>query len=235
MIRRLALAAALCTAASLPALAQDSTRTSVDWDGYYTATVPCADCSGIETWLHLNDAGGTTHYELIETYLGKSDKPFVSKGKAVWNKDGSRLALKGKDENRVLFVSEGFAELMGAGQKQPDKNSAPYRLSKVAAYAGLGQQLLVSPARIKADKGTVSFKGLVNFEHRMQGGHRSLRADVVIACKAKTYTMPNISYFKGSFAHGLRLDFIKGNTNPPQKFAGKDDVFAQVAAAHCPK
>ncbi|MFX6794395.1 copper resistance protein NlpE N-terminal domain-containing protein, partial [Acinetobacter baumannii] len=40
---------------------------SLDWDGKYKGTLPCADCEGIKTELELKD---DKTYELTETYLG---------------------------------------------------------------------------------------------------------------------------------------------------------------------
>jgi uncharacterized lipoprotein NlpE involved in copper resistance len=221
---------------SAPVYSQDSTRTSVDWNGYYTGTVPCGSCSGIDTWLYLNEFDGKTKYNLVETYQQDKPETFRASGNAKWQKDGSTLALKGKDENRVLFVSEGYVEFLGEGSK-PSGGKSDYTLWKQDAYAGQGQQLLVNPRKVKTEgqgqAQRVSFTGLMNFEHVTEGGHKSLRARYVIDCGKKTYEMPEIAYFAKDFATGKKIHSVKKNDNPPQPFSGKEDVMAQAAEAYC--
>ena len=221
---------------SAPAHSQDSTRTSVDWDGYYTGTAPCGSCSGIDTWLYLNEFDGKTKYDLVEVYQQDKPETFRSSGNAQWRKDGSTLELKGKDENRVLFVSEGYVEFLGEGDK-PSGGKSDYTLRKQEAYAGNGQQLLIDPRKVKTE-GTgpaqrVSFSGLMNFEHTAEGGHKSLRARYVIDCGKKSYQMPEITYFAKDFATGRKINSVKKNDNPPQPFSGKEDVIGQAAEAYC--
>ena len=105
-------------AVAKPAPDSHSTRNSVDWEGYYTGTIPCASCEGIQMWLKLSDSGKTTRYDLIENYLGEKNGVFRSTGNAVWRANGSVIDLKGKDENRALFIGENFAELLGADQNR---------------------------------------------------------------------------------------------------------------------
>ena len=215
---------------------QDTTRTSVEWNGYYIGTVPCGSCEGIETWLYLNEFDGKTQYDLVETYQQDKPETFRTSGQGKWQKDGSTLELKGKDENRVLFVSEGYAEFLGEGSK-PSGGKSAYTLWKQDAYAGNGQQLLVNPRQVKKDGKNgaqrVTFTGVMNFEHKTEAGHKSLQARYVIHCGKKTYEMPEVTYFAEDFATGKKLNSVKNNTNPPQPFSGADDVIGQAAEAYC--
>lgn len=217
---------------SAPVYSQGSTRTSADWSGYYTGTVPCGSCSGIDTWLYLHEFDGKTQYDLVETYQQDKPETFRASGKGQWQKDGSTLELKGKDENRVLFVSEGYAEFLGEGAK-PSGGKSDYTLRKQDAYAGNGQQLLVDPRKVKAegkgDTQRVTFNGLVNFQHPADGGHKSLRARYVIDCGKKSYEMPEATYF----ATGKKIRSAKNNSNPSQPFSGNDDVIGQAAKVYC--
>ena len=52
--------------------------------GTYEGTLPCADCPGLQTIITLN-SDGTFHME--ETYLERSDKPTITDGKWVLDKD----------------------------------------------------------------------------------------------------------------------------------------------------
>ncbi len=69
----------------------DSSLTSVDWQGTYQGTLPCADCEGIKTQLVLND---DLSYILKTKYLGKSDSVFQEKGKFTWDNSGSNIQLE---------------------------------------------------------------------------------------------------------------------------------------------
>lgn len=80
------------TASKAPAMPTgDNSMTSVDWNGSYYATMPCADCEGIETTLTLNK---DNTYRLVRYYRGKADaRPDVSIGTFSWNKEGSKVTL----------------------------------------------------------------------------------------------------------------------------------------------
>ncbi len=69
----------------------DNSRVSLDWDGIYTGTVPCADCAGIKTMIQLNK---DETYTMKTRYLGKSDEVFTVSGKFVWNDAGSTITLE---------------------------------------------------------------------------------------------------------------------------------------------
>jgi len=70
-----------------------NSQNSLDWQGTYKGTTPCADCEGIETEVILN----TDLTFVIRTkYLGKGDgKTFEEKGNFVWNKTGESISLQG--------------------------------------------------------------------------------------------------------------------------------------------
>ena len=72
-----------------------STRISVNWQGTYKGTTPCADCEGIQTSLTLNDST----YVLETVYLGKSNEVFKTEGRFVWNDEGSRITLDNEKTN----------------------------------------------------------------------------------------------------------------------------------------
>lgn len=87
----------------------DTTQTSVDWNGTYTGTLPCASCPGIETKLVLNDDGT---YTLDEKYLEEKDSDFLEKGTFSWSADGSFVTLSPEPAEKdgmkkVFFVTEG--------------------------------------------------------------------------------------------------------------------------------
>ena len=212
-----------------------TTRNSVDWEGYYTGTIPCASCSGINVWLNLKSAGNTTRYTLVENYLGNKASSFRSSGNAVWRSNGSVIDLKGKDENRALFIGENFAEFIGADQKQASGRS-DYTLHKADSFVGDQWHLLVDPRQVRTErrngKTWVRFPGLLNYSKIAQGGHQSLTGTYVIDCAKKQYDMPTVKYYEKPFAAGKLIAqsaHNSGNWLPTQN----GGVFRQAAEQYC--
>lgn len=71
-----------------------NSQNSLDWNGTYQGTLPCADCEGIATALTLNNDLTFVHRS---KYLGKSDSIFVSSGNFKWNDKGSNIILTEND------------------------------------------------------------------------------------------------------------------------------------------
>jgi len=71
----------------------DNSETSLDWDGVYVGTTPCANCEGIETELTL---GKDKTFVLNTKYIGKgSEKINTEKGTFSWDESGSVIILNG--------------------------------------------------------------------------------------------------------------------------------------------
>ncbi|GHT17172.1 hypothetical protein FACS189429_0690 [Bacteroidia bacterium] len=87
--------------------AAHNSMNSLNWDGTYTGTTPCADCEGIKTTLTLNE---NLTYVLETMYLGKSTKVNKTEGKFVWNTAGSIITLDNEKTNggfnSQFFVGE---------------------------------------------------------------------------------------------------------------------------------
>ena len=87
---------------------EHNAQTSLDWAGEYIGLLPCADCSGIQTKLVLNQ---DNTYELTEQYQDKGDdKAFKSQGIFSFDTSGSIITLDQNAENRKFFVGENFIE-----------------------------------------------------------------------------------------------------------------------------
>ena len=70
----------------------DNSATSLDWNGTYRGTVPCASCEGIETTLTLNSDQTyklTTHYFGLNDALEQEDTGVFS-----WDETGSIITLE---------------------------------------------------------------------------------------------------------------------------------------------
>lgn len=97
--------------------AEDSTRNSIDWEGEYSGTIPCADCAGIETTLILFP---DNTYELSSIYLDKNKEYFIEQGSFEWNKNGNTISINHPEqhkfkvgEGRIWFLDKDGKEIQG--------------------------------------------------------------------------------------------------------------------------
>jgi copper homeostasis protein (lipoprotein) len=72
------------------AYSDHNSRTSLDWDGTYYGTLPCADCPGIQTMLTLH-ADGT--YTLSTKYIDRDEKFNEDTGSFEWDEKGNAIKL----------------------------------------------------------------------------------------------------------------------------------------------
>lgn len=82
-----------------------TSQTSLDWQGTYSGTLPCADCDGIETTLKLNN---DLTYILTTEYKGKDNaKAETSKGSFTWKGNTIKLGgISGSDRPSQYKVEE---------------------------------------------------------------------------------------------------------------------------------
>lgn len=101
---------------------------SLDWDGTYTGTLPCADCSGINVTLNLNKDGS---YILVQSYEGEQDGRFTSEGEFSWNELGNTITLEQQPLPNQYFVGENvLMKLDMSGEKIAGDLAQHYRLTK---------------------------------------------------------------------------------------------------------
>ena len=108
----------------------DNSMVSLDWNGTYTGTLPCADCVGIETWLTLN----LDKTFLIKTkYLGKNDSFQEKSGIFTWNKAGSIVILQGISNapNQYSVGENILFQLDMSGKRITGNLADKYQLKKV--------------------------------------------------------------------------------------------------------
>ena len=82
-----------------------NSRTSLDWAGTYSGTIPGADNPGIFVQITLN---WDESYEIHYHYVGKSDDVFTFTGYFSWDDKGGTITL---DSNAIPMnykVGEGF-------------------------------------------------------------------------------------------------------------------------------
>ncbi|MFB9053173.1 copper resistance protein NlpE N-terminal domain-containing protein [Formosa undariae] len=93
---------------------KDNSMTSLDWNGIYVGTIPCADCEGIKTVITLNN---DLTFTKKTQYLGKSTDVHTENGAFTWNKAGNTVTLK-SDVTYNYFVGEHIlARLDSSGKK----------------------------------------------------------------------------------------------------------------------
>ncbi|MBE3654761.1 hypothetical protein BOO92_14520 [Vibrio navarrensis] len=103
-------------------------RNSLDWNGTYQGTLPCADCEGIEVSLTLNQDGT---YQLIRRYVGEISGQFISQDRFHWDEHGSVVILSGEDAPNQFFVAENVLFMLDRqGQRVTGQMADLYRLSK---------------------------------------------------------------------------------------------------------
>jgi heat shock protein HslJ len=119
----------------LPLSTGDNSMVSLDWNGTYTGTLPCADCEGIETYITLNL---DKTYLLKTKYIGRSDTYIEHRGNFTWNEAGSTIILSDVRENPKQFlVGEGkLFQLDMSGKRITGDLADKYILTKTTAMAG---------------------------------------------------------------------------------------------------
>ena len=101
---------------------------SLDWNGTYQGTLPCADCSGIDISITLNQDGT---YMLEQSYQGKEDGQLKSEGQFSWNESGNTVTLSSEDAPNQYFVGENMLmKLDMNGEKVPGELASNYNLIK---------------------------------------------------------------------------------------------------------
>lgn len=81
---------------------QHTSQNSLDWNGNYQTTLPCADCTGIKTTITLLD---NETFNYVAEYLEKN-VTVKDSGEIMWHDNGSVVHLKGKEINMKLKVIE---------------------------------------------------------------------------------------------------------------------------------
>ena len=107
---------------------QHNASNALDWNGTYQGTLPCADCSGIDITITLNQDGT---YLLEQSYQGKEDGQFKSEGQFSWDESGSTVTLTNEDAPNQYFVGENvLMKLDMNGEKVTGELANNYNLIK---------------------------------------------------------------------------------------------------------
>jgi heat shock protein HslJ len=106
-----------------------NSQNSLDWDGIYGGTLPCADCEGIQKTIYLNK---DLTYKLKIKYLGKQDSATEYTGKFTWNSQGNTITFNDEGgQTSSYFVGENaLTELDKDGNKMAGELANKYILTK---------------------------------------------------------------------------------------------------------
>ncbi len=109
-------------------LDEHTSQNSLDWDGTYEATLPCADCPGIKTVIVL-DQDDT--FKIISEYQERNTK-IEDAGEIMWHDNGSVVHLKGKETDIKLKVIEnGLIQLNQDGTEITSNLKDHYQYQKL--------------------------------------------------------------------------------------------------------
>jgi copper homeostasis protein (lipoprotein) len=102
--------AATPTPTRAPTATADNSANALDWPGVYLGTLPCADCSGIETAILLRR---DSTYQLATRHLGKPDDLTVRHGSFRWNAARNEITFTGITDgpNRYLVGERQLVQL----------------------------------------------------------------------------------------------------------------------------
>jgi len=78
-------------------------KTSLDWAGVYTGTIPAADGEGINVRMKINKDNS---YELTYDYIGKPANSFTFTGSFSWDNTGNIIHIEIADAPSYYKVAE---------------------------------------------------------------------------------------------------------------------------------
>jgi heat shock protein HslJ len=188
---------------------------SLDWDGVYSGTLPCADCDGIQTVVTLNK---DLTYQIDTKYVGKEGGTFILKGKFAWETGGNKIVLldipEGSGPGYYLVWENKLIQLDLKGNVITGDLASRYVLNKEvakslapAAVANMGIPLVGTRWRLVELQGAPVAKNPENKEssylqldkegrfsafagcNRMFGGYETKEAILRISFKGVASTM----------------------------------------------
>lgn len=108
---------------------EHNSENSIDYEGLYSGTIPCADCEGVFTELILKPGN---QFSITTKYLGtESDEVFSKSGNYQWI-DGNRIELLGIEDapNKYLVGENQVWQLDMQGDRITGSLESKYILKK---------------------------------------------------------------------------------------------------------
>lgn len=143
-------------------------KTSLDYDGIYQGTLPCADCEGIKTIAYINR---DNTYVLKQEYLGKKGNTIEEKGTYTWDKNDNQFTLQPSDnkgQSLKFFVGENTLTMLDtSGNKITGTLAENYILSKdnVALLNKKWRIMELYGKKYKAEE-TMKKEGYIQFDDK---------------------------------------------------------------------
>lgn len=106
----------------------DNSMNSLEWEGTYEGLLPCGDCEGIKTSIRINR---DKTYVARETYKGKSDSIFESKGTFKWDDQGQKITFSDSKKHPYLVGENILIHLNKDGNRESGEMAEQYILKKV--------------------------------------------------------------------------------------------------------
>lgn len=217
----------LVLASGLASAAPHNAKNSLDWQGLYVGTLPCASCPGFYTEVQLL---GKRSYRISETAEDKGEfSTWIKRGRFAWNAGGRSIRMGQGSEQRQFLVQENALEQLALNGSRVTGALAPhYRLAKAERFSDAAGQMLVFTASVQHAADTVQLDGQENLAEPKTAGQRSMAAHYTLHCAAKSYEMTNIRYFSALNGQGKALPL------PAAADLGADAGEADEATAPAP-
>ncbi|PIE43453.1 MAG: hypothetical protein CSA50_04895 [Gammaproteobacteria bacterium] len=191
-----------------PAIDEHSSRNSLDWNGYYFGSIPCASCPQIDRWLELKQLGESTKVELFDIYRGSDELVAELSATADWTKDGGSIVIPDNDSKPLRFLVGESALMQYAEGEAP---VAQYRLHKMLHYSDDKMAVFTDRSHLLGLHGNGEFEVVVNYKTQRQTEVKSARMQVTVDCGQGTYTTAKTIGYSGLFASGSMVQ--KTDTN----------------------
>jgi len=104
-----------------------TSESSLDWEGTYIGTLPCADCEGIERTITIKK---DQTFVAKDNYLGKKDGVFDGRGYIKWIDNGQKILLSDDNETSYLVGENTLTQLDKSGNKVTGELADFYILKK---------------------------------------------------------------------------------------------------------
>ena len=106
-----------------------NSRNSLDWEGTYIGTIPCADCPGINIIITLNSDETFNYNASYE----ERNTTILDSGNFMWHNNGSVVHLKTKNLNTKYKVGENKLIQLDSDDKEiKGSNAEKYILKKLS-------------------------------------------------------------------------------------------------------
>ncbi|MFV0572202.1 MAG: copper resistance protein NlpE N-terminal domain-containing protein [Xanthomarina gelatinilytica] len=104
-----------------------TSESSLDWEGTYKGTLPCADCEGIERTITIKK---DQTFIAKDNYLGKKDGVFDSRGYIKWLDHGQKIQLSDNNGTMYFVGKNTLTQLDRSGNKVTGELADFYVLKK---------------------------------------------------------------------------------------------------------